>query len=71
MKIEKNLSTKTFAEVEMGELFSCGEDFYLKTETVQDCNFDFLNAVCLSDGQTAFFPGDELINYYPNSKIVV
>lgn len=71
MKIEKNLSAKTFAEVEMGELFSYEEEFYLKTETVQDCNFDFLNAVCLSDGQTAFFSEDELINYYPNSKIVV
>lgn len=72
MKIVKeDKAVVEFIKIDNGGVFSHGGIFYIKTEGIEDSNYDAINAVDLSDGEITSFEDNDLVTSYPNAALVI
>lgn len=71
MQVEiKKPSVVDFNKIEVGELFYGNEKVFMKIKEFQDDNKTVLNAICLSDGEFAFYASMDRVNK-ASGKLVV
>lgn len=72
MKIVKEDKTAVeFIKIDNGGVFSHSGIFYIKTEGIEDSNYNAINAVDLSDGEITSFEDNDLVTSYPNAALVI
>lgn len=77
MKVTIQQNVISFADIEIGEVFKCSLDsdnpyFYMKIISIlNDENEVAYNAICLNDGDLAFFDYTDKVYPYPHSELIV
>lgn len=71
MQVEvKKPSVVDFNKIEVGELFYDDDDVFMRIKDLEDSNGGVFNAICLNDGEFAFYASLDRVNKV-SGKLVV